>query len=581
MKFSLLTKTNIFCQIILLFAVVLLFNPSFAQKDEETYSISLVKTAEEGEGKELREIDDKKVLTETHTVQKGDWLWQIFREKGLLKKRNLPQLLAILKKLNSSLTNLDLIHPGEKIIIPLTISPVEGIPVTAKKSPPVTITMDKIKDLKLENYTVKPGDSLVKVIKGRYNISDEELHDEYLQMVKRLNPSVRDPNNIYPGQIIRLPVYSPQIVKMPIEKKPLPKSKSSTQKKIAGPLGPQLGDIFTQMGEEWVMTGEHFIPLKSGGEINLKANSYPIINLTNGNKVIVDMNNDLPVKIADVIESNWDNYRIVHMEKDDDLRSALNKILIVCDYHEILGPGKSLEIRGDIQLKITADWIIKEPAGSSNEKGKIFVITLTDKTLPKTPNMIKDYLATLGIKVIDYPFSDETIAESSHQEEVLQADNISDLIEMLLNMSGQRFSTKVEIPVYQREKTGFTLIVKADFSFNRDGRDCIIDMSGLGTEIISLLKEHQFSVLALSNEKDPSVIVKKTVDFLGIKSNSEPHTFFATSRNDSRNIIFTIPGISFRDKNGQNIFATHLIIPQEMINFLSQKGYKILTLTLF
>ena len=580
MKKSLLTRKNIFFLTISFFIAISLFNPSFAQKEEETYSISLVKTAEEG--KEIREVEDKKVLTETHTVKEGDWIWQIFREKGLLEKRNLPQLLAILKKLNSSLTNLDLIHPGEKIIIPLTISPIDGIPVAAKKRPPVTITMDKLKDLKLENYTVKPGDSLVKVVKSRYNLPDEELHGEYLQMVKRLNPDVKDPNKIYPGQIIRLPVYSPQIVKMPIEKRPPPKSKPPVKSKIAGPLGHQLGEIFTQMGEEWVMTGEHFIPLKSGGEINLKADSYHIINLTNGNKVIVDMNNDLPEKIAEVIQSNWDNYRIVHMEKDDDLRSALNKILIVCDYNEIFGLGKPLEIRGDIQLRITADWIIKKPTDSSDAKGKIFVITFTDENTPKTPKMIQDYLETMGIKAIDYPSSDKTIMEgSSEKVEILQADNITALIEMLLNMSGQRFSRNVEIPVYQREKTGFTLTVKADFSFNKGGRDCIIDLSGLGTETVSLLKEHQFSVLTLSSENDPSIIVKKTLDFLGLKSDSKPYTFNATSRDESRNIRFAIPGISFQDKNGQNIFATHLIIPQEMVNFLSKKGYKILSLTLF
>ena len=580
MKISLLTRKNIFCLTILFFIAILPFNLSFAQKAEETYSISLVKTAEKG-NKEIHEIGDKKVLTETHTVKKGDWLWQVFREKGLLKKKNLPQLLSILKQLNSSLANLDLIHPGEKIIIPLTISPIEGIPVGVKKRPPVKITMDKIKDLKLENYTVKPGDSLVKVVKSLYNVSDEEINDEYLQMVKRLNPAVKDPNKIYPGQVIRLPVYSPQIVKMPIKKRPPPKAEPPVKKKIVGSLIHQLGAIFTKMGEEWVMTGEHFIPLKSGGEINLKAAAYPILNLTNGNKVIVDMNNDLPVKIAEVIQSNWDNYRIAHMEKDDDLRSALNKILIVCDYQEILGLGKPLEIQGDIQVRITADWIIKQPSGSSHERGNIFVITLTDKTTPKTPSMIKDYLKTLGIKAIDYPFKDETTEESLHGVEILNADNVSDLMEMLLDMAGQRFSSKVEIPVYQREKTGFALTVKADFSFNRGGKDYIIDLSGLGTEIISLLTEHQFSVLALSNEKAPSMIVKKTLDFLGLKSDSEPHTFIATGRGDSRNIRFTIPGTIFRDKNGQNIFATQLIIPQEMVNFLSQKGYKLLSLTLF
>ena len=176
MKISLLTRKNIFCLTIPFLIAILLFNPSFAQKEEETYSISLVKTAEEG--KEIHEIEDKKVLTETHTVQKGDYIWRILREKGLLKKRDLPQLLSILKKLNSSLTNLDLIHPGDKIVVPLKISPIGGIPVMAKKSPPATIPMEKIKDLDLESYTVKPGDSLIKVVKNRYNI----FYDRGLKM---------------------------------------------------------------------------------------------------------------------------------------------------------------------------------------------------------------------------------------------------------------------------------------------------------------------------------------------------------------------------------------------------------------
>lgn len=90
--------------------------------DEETYSISLVKTAEEG--KEIYELEDKRVLAETYTVQKGDHIWRLFRERGLLKKRNLTELLSTLQKLNKSLASLDLIYPGEKLIIPLLIAPV-------------------------------------------------------------------------------------------------------------------------------------------------------------------------------------------------------------------------------------------------------------------------------------------------------------------------------------------------------------------------------------------------------------------------------------------------------------------------
>jgi LysM repeat protein len=95
-----------------------------SQGSEETYSISLVQTAEvdKEKNKEVREVDNRKVLAENYTVKKGDHLWQLFRERGMLQKRDLPELIEVLKRLNPSLTNLDLIYPGQRVVIPLTLT---------------------------------------------------------------------------------------------------------------------------------------------------------------------------------------------------------------------------------------------------------------------------------------------------------------------------------------------------------------------------------------------------------------------------------------------------------------------------
>ena len=139
-----------------LFGLVLFFlNPAQAQEEEKSYSISLTKTAETQESKDIHEVDDKKVLTQEYTVQDGDHVWQLLRERGLLQKQNLAELLFMLKKMNRSLDNLDLIHPGEKIIIPLKIAPIEGIPTEEK-----TIQLADLKDINFQNYTVKQDDHL-------------------------------------------------------------------------------------------------------------------------------------------------------------------------------------------------------------------------------------------------------------------------------------------------------------------------------------------------------------------------------------------------------------------------------------
>ena len=101
--------------------------PIGAQDNEETYSISLTKTAETQGDKTICEVDDKKVLAQEYTIQDGDHVWQLLRERGLLEKRNLSEILTTLRKLNKSLQNLDMIHPGDKIIIPLKIAPISTV----------------------------------------------------------------------------------------------------------------------------------------------------------------------------------------------------------------------------------------------------------------------------------------------------------------------------------------------------------------------------------------------------------------------------------------------------------------------
>ncbi|MBW1801678.1 MAG: LysM peptidoglycan-binding domain-containing protein, partial [Deltaproteobacteria bacterium] len=369
----------------LLVTFFLSFSNAWAQENgEETYTISLTQTAEID--KEIVEIEDKKVLTERYAVREGDHLWKLLRERKLLNKKQLPDIIAMLKQLNSDLGNLDLIHPGQTIVIPLIISPAKGMPVASKKAlpRPKRVSIKDVKDLDLESFTVKSGDSLIKIIQDRYNIPKEHLHDEYLGLVKKLNPTIENIDTIYPGQKVRLPIYSPQIVRRPIETPPAPAPAPAPEpspKPTPAPvtrLGKKLGELFTLLGEEWVHTGEHFIPIKSGGHVNLKAESFPILDLSNGNRIIIDLNADLPQEMAGLISSSWENYRVVHLEKKSSLREALNRILPSCDYPKLFRLGEPFEMVGDIHLTITADWIIQAASGLPDREDRIFMITIME-----------------------------------------------------------------------------------------------------------------------------------------------------------------------------------------------------------
>jgi len=555
---------------------------SQAQEAEKTYSISLTKTA--GIEADIYEVDNKKVLTEEYTIKEGEWVWQILRQKGLLKQRNLSEILSVLQALNASLGSLDLVHPGEKIIIPLKIAPVAGTSVIAASPPPVKVSLADLKDVDLENYTVEPGDSLTRIIKGRYDIPKDYLYGEYLGMIKKLNPSIRDLNIIHPGQKIKLPVYSPEVVRKPI-KMAMPQESEEKKEyvkedKTKSSVSDDLGVIFTEMGEEWVKTGEHFIPLKSGSQIDLKAVSFPILNLQNGLRVMVDLNNKLPDKMARLIESSWGNYRVLHLVEGDNLRSTLDKILEVCNYPKVSKMGEALELGGDIPIRITADWIVKLSEKQSHNRPGFVVINLNEGPVTNTPWMIKEYLNSLGVKVIDYPQGDDKRIEVVENAATLNGGGEpASLVRALLDLTGRSYSTEVEIPVYQRQKADFKLIIKADFFLKIKGRDAIIDLIGLAPEMISLLEDHEFSVLSMANEKDPLAMVSMTLEFLNIESQNGPHSFMVGNIDDSRNVKLTLPGVVFPDSRGNPVLATPLILPEEIAAFLSKRAYRILPLS--
>jgi len=205
---------------------------------------------------EILEVGDKSVLIESYTVKHGDHLWQLLRERGLLDRSDFRELLAMLKKLNQSLPSLSDIEPGDKLLIPHKITPKVDSPIPPKK------TADGPVPLRIPRKTAAESDPKDLVVK----VEGPEI------------PSIKGPTPSEPAGKM-----SPWDIEM---------------------MRRQLGEIFIQMGEEWVERGQHFIPLASGTNVELKAESYPIINLSNGNRVIVDLKHDLPEEWGRLITSS-------------------------------------------------------------------------------------------------------------------------------------------------------------------------------------------------------------------------------------------------------------------------------------
>jgi hypothetical protein len=341
-----------------------------------------------------------------------------------------------------------------------------------------------------------------------------------------------------------------------------------------------LGKIFLEMGEGWIEKGTYSILLKPAGHLKLSADSYPIIKLQSGVRVIVDLKNKLPEETARLIDSLRGKYRLVRLMKGDNLGASLEKVLKVCNYPKIYKKGEPFELKGDISLRVTGDWIVTPGKRRSDPLIKAIVVSLRDTKTPAIPHTIKAFLKNRGVKVVDFPSRDLRASKGIDKVRTLPGgeDSLS-LVKTVLDLTGQKFSSQAEIPVYEGHKGGAKTVIKADFLLSVNGKDAIIDLSGLAKEKVSFLLEHQFQLLSLAAETDPLVMISKVLDFLGANFEPSPHSFWALPGDNSRNVGLTLPGVVFSDSKGKAILATPLTLPEGIKSFLSKKGYRILSLT--
>ncbi|MBW2195970.1 MAG: LysM peptidoglycan-binding domain-containing protein, partial [Deltaproteobacteria bacterium] len=104
------------------------------------------------------------IVCDRYTVKKDDHIWEILRRKGRLSEEDFPKFVKILKDMNPHIKDVDMIYPGQNIVIPLKETPARGSSV---KEGPRYVTIPMIPDVLFDYYKVKPGDYVSKIVTAR------------------------------------------------------------------------------------------------------------------------------------------------------------------------------------------------------------------------------------------------------------------------------------------------------------------------------------------------------------------------------------------------------------------------------
>ncbi|MEW5735477.1 MAG: LysM peptidoglycan-binding domain-containing protein [Thermodesulfobacteriota bacterium] len=167
----------------------------------------------------VQHIEGVDVLCDTYTIQPGDFALSVLSLRGQIAYSDFPEFLRLLRKLNPQVEDINRLYPGQKLSIPIKVmepGTYSGQESGSVSLPRVTIRLEgpapgmdsgpASATPTSEIYKVAAGDSVSGLLSARFGPKGSPAYEEALKEFKTLNPMVSNPNRIYAGTTLVLPV---------------------------------------------------------------------------------------------------------------------------------------------------------------------------------------------------------------------------------------------------------------------------------------------------------------------------------------------------------------------------------------
>lgn len=389
-----------------------------------------------------------------YIVMKGDTLRSVLTRVYGAKENELPELFRQFRRENPGVSDLNRIHAGRKISIPGRGAKITTAPAR-KKAPAEQL---QVKEVSPDIYVVKQGQHLAQILREVYGISDELIFDEYIDLIKKLNPQISDPNHVIPGQELRLPSMKEVLAAArasqgeggeaaatpgmppaegqhpvtatsgvptafqgknltattnPAQGSPSVLSSGAARENVAGTGGtaeggkaaPSSGSramkttvvpALESMGGRQRDKGTYFLPLSGGTSISLDTGEIPVIELDTGKKIIFDTKGMITPEVRAFIEKSFPSFTVISGEPSS-LEDLMDKVLSVSGYFSVNRDAGPLLIGEEEKVRFFGKWIVYKDFSRRN----VFVINILKDQDLKTPEPIRSYAGRFGIDLVE------------------------------------------------------------------------------------------------------------------------------------------------------------------------------------
>ena len=610
-------------------AVFLFFasGSAFPQESSETKSISFTKNVV------VKKYKEGEVHAEPYTVKEKDNLWKILVDGYGIKNNQFYFFCSITKSLNPDLQDVNQLVPKQMLLIPFKYITHLNIPEDEMRSVLRTVLSAPLSQVPTEKYTFSQGEHLAQVLRDMYNIPDDLIFDQYLNLVRKLNPDLENMNLVKPEQTIELPaiaayrlaspvegivkkeVIKKEVVKQEAVKEKVVEKKGPTKKSaVAQGVQPaQEGDpslpedphfkalarnmprnkdayiksmssIAEAFQGELHRMGDISIPLMEESHITIDTNTFPILQLTSEKRLIVDHGGDLPTGLVDLVQFDPGNYEVVTLDEHETMRSVLDKLFDAAGYFSVDKSRNPLVFGDQVQFEISGDWVIYGDEFMED----IMVVNVIEKGEEPVDAQLKNSADAFGVDMIDlYMVGEgegvpvpEKIEDSTCPGDIpaIDVSNGTVLVDSLLGLLGQQYRKDYTLKLFRGQSEGFDVEVKADRYFERGGIRHIIKFHPISEKLMEVIAKQGDRIISLPVEiKDSSPVIQDFLSFMGFNYDAPRPGFFDTSGGKKRAGLF-IPGILIKREKQDDILLTSSPLKNEIYQFLTNNNVKVVSM---
>ena len=505
-----------------------------------------------------------------YTVQRGDRLLSIIRKRTGGTVQESFRKLEEVRRLNPGIKNVHVIYPGQRIVLPhgALVTP-EKKDVQGPAKPPV------FDGKKTREYTVKPGDTVIAILRRELGISHRESL-KIIDLMRRLNPGMSDMGRIYPGQALVLPVAADETR----EERTVGAPEASVKKEAAvsvqrEKLLPLFSKITGHVGGTMIMEGIIYIPVRPSGQVTLDTAIIPLIEYKSGKKVLLDIQGQMPGNLRQIIESSWPGYSVLQLTGGGDVTPVIEKLIGASELYTV---EKVYGVRSlaDGLVAIPVDWlVVKRGSGGDDAREILFGIRFVKSRNELLPWNIADFAEREGFEVVEI---EEGAGLAPGGENFGTAEGFSlkgnsekELAASLLAKLGYQVQRDVKVQLFSIEKEGFNLSIIADIEIDEGGRRCLVVFDSLPGQFMDILSERNIIVVSLPADCSRREVIEKVLGAAGISSVSDTFSFPFSLRKDAKGGAVTFRGIRIRHGEAAWCFVENEIDPA-LRGFLRKNG---------